>query len=401
MSLEFELKTGSLQRGKIRYFPVVPGRLEFALAVRKHLLEARPQVVAVELPGFLEPMYRRALARLPEMSVILYEDTATGEGERSAVYVPVEPCDPFVEALRTAFEIDAKVIFLEPDSAERPHLNDTYPDTYAIQRIGLDKYVECYRVYPQPRSDDVAAHASAMAWKLQGADPEAHTVAVISLNLLDPLLDAMESPQPAPERRKWSEPDLLNPHPDCLAEITIEYPYLQERYEFFRLDMDGARAGGSEVALNHPRIDRPRVQLDLLREAEAKYTQSTGDKIAHWQRRMIARYTRNLAQVSGDLVAGVYDLAVAARSVVDDNYGWEVWQMANRYLAQSEHSDLETVRLSARSTPSACASAGACRGPSSGSNPPGSSPASASSSRVSGRARLRERPFVPILPRTW
>jgi hypothetical protein len=84
-----------------------------------------------------------------------------------------------------------------------------------------------------------------------------------------------------------------------------------------------------------------------LREAEGKYTASTGDKVAHWKRRMIARYTRNLAQISGDLVAGVYDLAVAARSIVDDNYGWEVWQMANRYLAQHETSDLETVRLSA------------------------------------------------------
>ena len=73
-----------------------------------------------------------------------------------------------------------------------------------------------------------------------------------------------------------------------------------------------------------------------MREAEGKYTESTGEKLAHWQRRMIARYTRNLAHITGDLVARRYDLAVAARSVVDDNYGWEVWQMANRYLAQHE-----------------------------------------------------------------
>ena len=37
-----------------------------------------------------------------------------------------------------------------------------------------------------------------MAWKLQGADPDARIVAVVSLNLLDPLLDAMETPQEAP-----------------------------------------------------------------------------------------------------------------------------------------------------------------------------------------------------------
>jgi hypothetical protein len=333
MSLEAEIKAGSLTRGKVQYFPVVPGRLEFALELRKLLLAEKPQVVAVELPLFLAKTFQQALARLPQMSVILYHDEA---GDDRAVYIPVEPCDPFVEALRTAEEIGAHVIFLEPDTAERPHLPDIYPDTYAVRRIGLDRYIEAYRVYPQERSDEVAAHASAMAWKLQGADPEASAVAVVSLNMLDPLLDAMETPQPAPPRFKNYELEILNPHPDCLAEITIEYPYLQERYEFFRLGM-----GDDQVLL------RPRVQLDLMREAEGKYTLATGDKLAHWQRRMIARYTRNLAHITGDLVANVYDLAVAARSVVDDNYGWEVWQMANRYLAQHEVSDLETVRLSA------------------------------------------------------
>ena len=116
-----------------------------------------------------------------------------------------------------------------------------------------------------------------MAWKLQGADPEARVVVVVSLNLLDPLLDAMETPQEAPSRRLLRpETQLLNPHPESLAEITIEYPYLQERYEFFRLDLDG-----------EARLDQPRVQLDLLREAAAKYTESTGEKLAHWQRRTI------------------------------------------------------------------------------------------------------------------
>ncbi len=334
MSLEAEIKSGSLERGRIRYFPVVPGRVEFAVALRRLLLETKPQIVAVELPGFLAKSYRRALSRLPEMSVLLYSDEADDD---RAVYVPVEPADPFTEALRTAEEIGAQVLYLEPDSIERPHLPDTYPDTYSIRRIGLEKYIEAYRLWPQSRTDEVSEHASAMAWKLQGADPAAGIVAVVALNLLDPLLDAMESPQPEPARRKANfEVQVLNPHPDCLAEITIEFPYLQERYEFFRLDLRGEE-----------QLDRPKVQVDLLREAEAKYTESTGEKLAHWQRRMIARFTRNLAQMSGDLVANVYDLAVAARSVVDDNYGWETWQMANRYLAQQEHSDLETVKLNA------------------------------------------------------
>jgi len=336
MSLETEIKLGGLERGRFRYFPVVPGRVEFAIALRRLLLAEKPAIVAVELPDFLAASYKRALQRLPEMTVILYTSDSKDEEDR-AIYVPVEPADPFTEALRTAEEIGAEVVFLEPDTQERPHLHDACPDTYAIQRIGLEKYVEAYRVWPQERSEETSAHAAAMAWKLQGADPEAHVVVVVSLNLLDPLLDAMETPQDSPPKRLF-RPDvqLLNPHPECLVEITIEYPYLQERYEFFRLDMK-----------DEDRLDRPRVQMELLREAEVKYTESTGEKMTHWQRRTMARYTRNLAHITGDLVAGAYDLAVAARSVVDDNYGWEVWQMANRYLAQQESTSLETVKLGA------------------------------------------------------
>ena len=334
MSLETEIR--SLERGRFRYFPVVPGRVEFAAELRKLLLAERPPIIAVELPGFLADPYQQALQRLPEMSVILYIPDVPDD-DNPAVYVPVEPSDPFTEGLRTANELGSEVLFLEPDSADRPHLPDTYPDTYAVRRIGFDKYIEAYRVWPQTRNDDVTEHANAMAWKLQGADPSKNVLVVVSLNLLDPLLDAMESPQEPPRPHpKHFDVQLLNPHPECLAEITIEYPYLQERYEFSRLDIQ-----------EEDRLDRPKVQLALMREAEKKYEESTGEKLAHWQRRMIARYTRNLAHMSGDLVANVYDLAVAARSMVDDNYGWEVWQMANRYLAQHEHSDLETVRLSA------------------------------------------------------
>ena len=323
----------SLRRGNITYFPVIPGRLEFAMEVRNAILREQPKIVAVELPGALEDTYLQALARLPEISVILYPDP---QDDERGIYVPVEPCDPFTEAVRTALEIDAEVIFIEPDLGDRPHLPDTYPDPYSIRYIGLAKYIEAYRVYPQARSDEIAAHSSGMAWKLQGADPLASVLAVVSLNLLDPLLDAMEVPQDAPKRAKPPEIRLLNPHPDCLAEITIEYPYLQDRYETYRISMEMGDL-----------VDRPKVQFDLLREAEKEYVKNTGDKVEYWQRRMMARFTRNLASINGELLAGVFDLAVAARSVVDDNYAYEVWQTANRYPLQKTTSELlETVNLS-------------------------------------------------------
>jgi hypothetical protein len=324
---------GSLRRGNYTYFPVAPGRLEFAVELRKHLQRAAPEIIAVELPGFLEEVYLEAAARLPEMSAIVYERSGY---EDEAIYTIAEPCDPFLEALRTGLETGAGIVFLEPNATERPHVRGAYPDPYAIRRIGLERYVEAYRVYPQPRSPEIEAHAQAMAWKLQGADPLAKVLVVVSLNLLDPLLDAMETPQEPPSMRgPLPEPRLLNPHPACLAEITSEYPYLQERYERFRLHLPDEEL-----------IDRPRTQLALLLDAERAYQINTGDKIEYWQRRMMARYTRNLAASSSELTAGLFDITVAARSVVDDNFAWDVWETAGRYAAQKDESETaETVNL--------------------------------------------------------
>jgi hypothetical protein len=333
MSAAGHLDVGSLTRGVFTYFPVAPGRAEFAQAVRDRILRDRPSVVAVELPVTIEAAFLAAIDRLPAMSAIVYPDEL--DDERS-IYVMVEPTDPFVEAVRTAREIGAEVVFIDPAIGERPHLPDDYPDPYAVRYLGIERYLELYRLEPQPRNDETELHASRLAWKLQGADPFAKTLIVLSLNLLDPVLDAMEHPQSPPERR-FSPPDvsLINPHPDCLAEVCVEYPYLQDRYEEQRKSPtpDG--------------LDRGHVQLSLLREAEAAYQSSTGDKIEHWHRRYLARYTRNLAAVSGYLVASLYELTVAARSIVDDNYGWEVWTMANRYPPQRDHANIETVNLAA------------------------------------------------------
>jgi hypothetical protein len=209
---------GSLQRGRFTYFPVVPGKLEFAIEVRRTILRDKPQVIAIELPTTLRDSYLRAVERLPEMSVILYNDE---HEEDRAIYVPVEPADPFTEAVRSGREIGAEIVFADPDAGERPHLPDQYPDSYALRHIPLEKYVEAYRLWPQPRSEQIAAHASGIAWKLQGCDPLANVLVVISLNLLDPVLDAMESPQAQPMARlRRRGVQVLNPHPECLAEIT-------------------------------------------------------------------------------------------------------------------------------------------------------------------------------------
>ena len=162
---------GSLQRGRFTYFPVVPGRA----GIRHRSAPGHPARPARRWsrsncrPRCSDAWIARRASGCPRCRVIFYPDESAGEDQ--AVYVPVEPADPFTEAIRTGLEIGAEIVFADPDAGERPHLHDAYPDPYAIRHIGLDAYVEAYRVYPQPRSEEIARHAAGIAWKLQGADP--------------------------------------------------------------------------------------------------------------------------------------------------------------------------------------------------------------------------------------
>ena len=67
-----------------------------------------------------------------------------------------------------------------------------------------------------------------------------------------------------------------------------------------------------------------------------------------WQRRNLARYTRNLAALSGRLVVDLFDLLVAARGCVTENFSWELHRLAVSYPQQVETAtDLPTARISA------------------------------------------------------
>jgi len=360
-------RPGSLRRGRIRYLPVAPGRFEFAAAVRAEILREQPDVVAVELPATLEPLYRRALERLPQLSVITYRD---GSADR-AVYAPVEATDPFIEALRTAGELELDTVFLDPDISERPHLDDVYPDPYVVGRVGLTEYVEAYRSGSGEPSPEARAPAEGLASRLQGCDPEAEILAVVSLNLLEPLLEAMERPQAQPLRKARREGiRLLNLHPECLAEALTDMPFLQALYEARRggesapessepATIERSAAGFSiiETPKTDPRedafreawegdFDRQRAHFALLGAAERLYERNAGETLSLWQRRLWARYSRNLALVQNQLLPSLFDMTVAARAIVDDNFAWEFWEAASWYPHQRVDSDLMNVKIS-------------------------------------------------------
>ena len=205
--------------------------------------------------------------------------------------MPVEPADPFVEAIRSAQEIGAQIVFADPDTNERPHLPDSYPDSYALTSIPLSQYVEAYRVYPQERTDEVERFAGGIAWKLQGADPFARVLVVLSLNLRRSRArrdgEAAAGAGAPPPRRSAAGQRASGMPGRNHVRVSVPAGALRN------VPRRDARARGM--------VDRPRVQMALFREAEHAYVLNTGEKMHRWQRRLLARYSRNLALTHHDL----------------------------------------------------------------------------------------------------
>jgi hypothetical protein len=220
--------------GPVYPVPIVHFSLEFASAVRDLFRRIRPDAVAVELPSSLQDVVQKGVLRLPEVSVLLYENH---KGE--TIYLPIEPTDPVVEAIRSGLEANVPVHFVDLDLDEYPHYRDYVPDTYAARRLGIKTYFDIYlrEVHPglEKGPADMRREAG-MAYHLQRLSAKYNKILfVCGLAHLEGVKAAFFRPQAEPlEKKRRSGVSLFHLHPDDLPEVMTEYPFLAAVYEYRR-----------------------------------------------------------------------------------------------------------------------------------------------------------------------
>ena len=119
----------------IHLVPILHNRLEFALEVHRRFTDLQPEAVAVELPPTLQDKILAAANRLPYLSVVVYQE----KSERT-IYLPIEPVDGIMEAVRLALEQSLPVFFVDRDTEGYPLFRDPLPDPYAVTQIGYEAY---------------------------------------------------------------------------------------------------------------------------------------------------------------------------------------------------------------------------------------------------------------------
>lgn len=321
-----------IEWNNIRLVPILHGRMEFALAVRRHFEMFRPHHVAVEYPETLGKRILQGVGRLPLLSVVYYEDKGG-----AFTYLLIEPTDGQVEAIRLALSQGISVHFVDRDTSGYPLNFSPMPDPYAVKRIGHLQYVNAYLKTHDaaPVSPADTLREKTMAYRLQRLSKTGERVLFVGgLAHLPGLLRELDQPQAQVIGRRTREGvGLAHLHTESSREVLTEMPFLEAAYERAR------SKGGIE------NLDRLEINSQLVQTATRRYWKNNREEISRDQMRILYKFARNYALMSGHLVPDFYQLIVAARGIADDNFAYEMWEKGSEYPWQTEEPGLPILRL--------------------------------------------------------
>ena len=316
----------------IRLVPICHNRVEFAFEVRDRFASFKPEIVAVEYPPTIGEKVLEGVKKLPLLSVVYYE-----EDNHTFIYLPLEPTDGLVEAVRLALSKNLPIYFIDRDTEGYPIERAPMPDPYSIRRIGYWKYCQSYlKAYPEglPSRQDQLRERT-MAYHLQQLEGEGKRVLFVGgLAHLTGLLGSLDTPQvPVIGRRRREGVMLAHLHKDSSKEIMTEMPFFAALYEKFR----------NNPTMGEP--DRLHATDQLIEKATKGYVKNSKEELTVSQLRVFNKFVRNYALLSGYLTPDLYQILIAARGAVDDNFAYEVWDNATEYPWQTETPGLPVLRI--------------------------------------------------------
>lgn len=313
--------------------PLIHGRLPFALEVRRQMLDFRYTLVAVELPPSLQPAVEAGLDDLPLLSMVIYRerpDFLDDDGSRTLWYVPLDPADGMVEAMRVARGERTPVVCVDAEvEAFRPRPL-SLPDPHAVQGLGLERYWRTVsRQLPRlPRGPQDKLRERHMAARLAQLSEKAGTGRILFICGLAHWAAIREHLQNGTHRVQTGEgpaPELVSRtvvHPRSLMHVMGEMPAITWLWEQHRSGIDPAP------------FDPVAALKSLLLRAREAYEEAFPDsleKAGPRELRNLLRYLRKLVVGDRRLFPDAYSLTLAARGTVGNDFAVKLLETAHTY----------------------------------------------------------------------
>lgn len=319
---------------RIRVLPIVHGSGDFAVCVRDQLLAEPCDCLAVPLPPSFQSEVETAVSNLPAVSAVVQRNETHGFS-----YVPIDPCQGVVAALRLALgeHIPRAFIDRETDPFE-PNVGH-FPDPYALKKVRHASFAAAVLpTIPRPAEGQHDERIRWMAHRLRQLEKRyRHIVLVCSLLDWPWLRDAYQRDLPADEAQDETyAPETYFVDPKTLVFLLGELPFVTALYERGRseltpddnLSIDGVK----EMVL----ATRDRLQTKLPRLAQRLTPQLLS---------VYFRYVRNLSLIERRLTPDLYSLMLAAKQTAGDDFALAIAETARDYLYPPPDSEEALLRM--------------------------------------------------------
>lgn len=314
---------------RITVLPIIHGSGDMAQEVRECLSDAHWDCVAVPLPPSVEAALERAIDALPQIHLVWQEEPPDQDGRPQVNYVPVDPCQAVVMAIRGAMSEGVRRAYIDREVAVFEASPVATPDPYALKHVSVTAYAAALMsvaLPPQPASQR-AFRIAWMAFQLHELELEYQRILCLCPVADWPWLrDAYRSrlsyepPEPA------ATSSVATVAPPTLYFVLGELPFLTELYERRRAELRSDR---------HLSIDGIKELLLATRERWRALMETGGESVANWVTpqtlQIFLQYVRNLALLDRRLTPDLYSMVMAAKQIAGDTFALRLLETAIRY----------------------------------------------------------------------
>lgn len=320
---------------KVQLLPVIHGSGNFTREVRQRILSSGCNCLAVCLPPEFYSTVERGLQNLPYISISTLE-----ESEGTLNYVPIDPVQPVIMALRIAQQegIPRKFIDLSVAHYETRHME--FPDAFALHGLSLEKFAAALLPFIKkpPANSQHDQRARWMAYQLHQLEMDYSKVVLVCSVLDWPWIkqaydERSEYPKPEPS---VGIPELYGLEPNTLFFALSEFPYITYLYEKNRQELKSDR----DVAIDGVKEIMLKARENFLNKHKIRYHNLTSQAF-----QIYLQYVRNLTLMEHRLTPDLYTLVMSAKQIGGDAYAIALMDAARDYPFQKDGRGMDTLAL--------------------------------------------------------
>jgi len=332
---------------RLTVLPIIHGSGDFAVEVRRRMLAEPFDCLALPLPdSFREPL-EAAVLELPSPGLVLQreprvwdipewqpteasnaESGAESEPAESSLpsgsYVPVDPCQPVIAALRAAMSERIPRQYIDLETARYEPHSQIFPDPYAIKRADLELFAAALLpVLPPPTSAQRQSRIHTQAARLKRLEQQ-HSAILCLCSFSDwPWLRAAYNSPVEPALDEEIEPaGRFNVNPATLLFLLGELPFVTGQYEQARAELDD----DSNLS-----IDGVKSLLLAARDRDRQKHGRRARKLSPKTLALYLKYVRNLSLIERRMTPDLYTLVLAARQMAGDRFAISLIETAREY----------------------------------------------------------------------